>query len=362
MALVALVAALRGQSSLRARVGVVMFFALSLGAQVLYAPPGIEGLLVAIIAPVSMAWMLETLIVEVRRWAAAQRGLEISETPILTGVLVAVVRILRGLLGLLMWAIRMLFDPKSTGRGLREWILDTAPIAPGRSLASMRAAEAESRANSSAATAEQIRQTANEERLALEDRFRDERQEAEAERARIEQDAAERLAQVKQKAAKELAAVKEEAAEQVAQARQEAEQRVRVLTESTAADAGQAADRVARLESELARMRSELDHARAQAARVPKAEESARQARGELASLGRAYDLLEGYAGPRAILRTWYEGLRLAGDSRYGDASYLSDLAREWAPRLGRSESTARRYLADHLNDPMAGVGQDAED
>ncbi|SDQ03127.1 Protein of unknown function [Thermostaphylospora chromogena] len=74
MALVALVAALRGQSSLRARVGVVVFFGLSLGAQVLYAPRTLEGILVAIIAPVAMAWMLETLVVEVRRWAAARRA------------------------------------------------------------------------------------------------------------------------------------------------------------------------------------------------------------------------------------------------------------------------------------------------
>ncbi|GII59415.1 hypothetical protein Pth03_78040 [Planotetraspora thailandica] len=163
MALVALVAALRGQSSLRARVGVLIFFGLSLGAQVLYAPGTVEGILVAVIAPITMAWMLETFIVEVRRWAGQRRGLEMDESPILSGVLVAIVRTLRGLIRLLMWVIRLVLAPKSTASGLRSWILDTAPIAPGRSLASMRAAEALAIAEGATTSAEQVREQAADE-------------------------------------------------------------------------------------------------------------------------------------------------------------------------------------------------------
>ena len=143
MALVALVAALRGQSSLRARVGVLIFFGLSLGAQVLYAPKSPEGVLVAVIAPITMAWMLETFIVEVRRWAMSRRNIDaLDETPILTGVLLALVRLVRGVLGLIMWLIRLLFDARGTWKGVRGWVLETAPMAPGRTLAGIRAAEA----------------------------------------------------------------------------------------------------------------------------------------------------------------------------------------------------------------------------
>jgi hypothetical protein len=133
MALVALVAALRGRSSARARAGVLVFFTMSLGAQVLYAPADVGGWLVAVIAPVTLAWMLESFVVEVRRWAGARRpGLDLDETPILSGVVRAAGRTVRttGRLGL--WCVRLAVDFRGTRNGLKTWVLETAPIAPGR--------------------------------------------------------------------------------------------------------------------------------------------------------------------------------------------------------------------------------------
>ncbi|WP_093256631.1 DUF2637 domain-containing protein [Thermostaphylospora chromogena] len=335
MALVALVAALRGQSSLRARVGVVVFFGLSLGAQVLYAPRTLEGILVAIIAPVAMAWMLETLVVEVRRWAAARRGLTIDETPILTGVLRAAVGLVRALLGILLWLVRLVLAPRSTFDGVREWVLDTAPIAPGRSLASMRAAEAAERAAMATADVERIRKAEAEARAAIEARAA-----SELEALRAEREQAERAA-----------------AQEVARVRQEAEARLQAMAEANAAEQAEHANRIADLSRELATVRAELDRARAQAARMERAEAMVQQLRTDLSTAQETYSLLERYAGARAIARTRYEGLRLAGDPRYGDPAYLSELARDWAPSLHRSESTVRRYLADHLADPHAAAG-----
>jgi hypothetical protein len=152
MALVALVAALKGRSSARARLGVVIFFGLSLGAQLMYAEHTIEGYLVAIIAPVVLAWMLESFVVEVRRWAAGRRGLDMEESPILSSIVRGAGRGLRGGVRLLMWVVRLGFDRSGTWAGVRDWVLDEAPLAPGRTAASLRAAAAIEQAG----TAEQV--------------------------------------------------------------------------------------------------------------------------------------------------------------------------------------------------------------
>lgn len=340
MALVALVAALRGQSSLRARVGVIVFFGLSLGAQVLYAPRTVEGILVAVVAPLTMAWMLETWIVEVRRWAAARRNLDITETPILTGVLVALVRFIRGGVGLLLWCVRLGFDRTGTWRGVRSWVLDTAPLAPGRTLASQRAAEALALAEGATLTTKQVQQEAAAERLALEAKAREDRQAAEQLLAQAEQQAARKLAEVQQ----------------------EAERRVHALTEAAAGDARAQADLLHRRETELAQVTSERDRAVVGAQRTHRAESETREVRAQLDDRRRMFELLCQYAGARAVLRAQYEALRLAGDQRYGDRDAVPDLARVWAPGVGITEQTARRYLLEHITDPAVGANQDGED
>ncbi|SDI51081.1 Protein of unknown function [Sinosporangium album] len=286
MALVALVAALRGQSSLRARLGVLIFFGLSLAAQILYAPRTPEGVLVAVIAPIALAWMLESLIIEVRRWAGHRLKVEMDETPILTGLLRALWRGLRGVVALLMWVVRFCLDRRGTWGGVRDWVLETAPIAPGRTLASLRAADAEQRAATATYTAEQVRAETAEQMRAIESA-------AEAERAELTRRAAEEIKQTR------------------------AEERERQL----------AAERA--LREALDRAQAEAEQARAEAAR--------------LATLAAAK------TGKERLI-TLYEQLGESGDPRYMDLSRASEVARELYQSAGlSSEGTARTYLYDHI-------------
>jgi len=349
MALVALVAALRGQSSLRARIGVLVFFALSLGAQVLYAPRTAGGILVAVIAPLTMAWMLETWIVEVRRWAAARRNLDMTETPILNEVLFFLVRFIRGLVGLLLWVIRLAFDFRGTWKGVQAWVLDTAPLAPGRTLASQRAEQALELAEGATLTAEQVREQAAADRLALETQAREDHQAAE-----------QLLAKVKQEAARRIAEVEQEAAQQVEQAHKEAEERIQTLREANSSTARAQAIRLQQVDEDLARVTTERDRALAGAQRVQQVEAQYREIRGQLGDARHAFELLRQYAGARAVLRARYERLRLDANGRYGDRDVVPELARTWAPEVGVTEQTARRYLIDHLSDPTA-TGQEGE-
>lgn len=133
MTLVALVAALRGQSSAKARLAVLIFFAVSLVAQLLYAPHTAGGYLVAVIAPVTLAWGLESAIVELRRWAAARRGVALDEIPILTGILRIAVAVPMSIVGLVIVVSRLCFDREGIWAGVRAWVLDTAPPAHRRS-------------------------------------------------------------------------------------------------------------------------------------------------------------------------------------------------------------------------------------
>lgn len=166
MAALAVVAALRARSSLRARTGVVMFFSISIGAQLLYAPRNAAGWLVAVIAPVTLAWCLETYLVELRQWvlrrriaaaetsgrheAAARYRQAAEEIPILSSVGRLAWRVasapVRLLVGVVLWLIRLGVDFGGTKAGVKEWVLEVAPTAPGRTGASMRAAAAEQQA------------------------------------------------------------------------------------------------------------------------------------------------------------------------------------------------------------------------
>lgn len=132
MSAVALVAALRGRSSMRARAGVLLFFGLSLAAQLAYAPHDPGGYLVAVIAPITLAWMLESFVVELRRWSAHHLGVQIAETPILSALAVTAKAIILAAGGVALWGLRLGLDPRGTGGGLRRWVLETAPVAPGR--------------------------------------------------------------------------------------------------------------------------------------------------------------------------------------------------------------------------------------
>lgn len=154
LAAIALVAALRGRSALRARVGTVIFFGLSTGSQLLYAEQTVAGYVAAIVAPLSMAYLVEVFLDGVRRWAATRRGESAEDTmPVLLRTVRLAGRFVRGLGGLLLWVLRLLVDRKGTLSGLRAWIIDTAPYAPGRSAIGERAHAAELQAADAAAEA-----------------------------------------------------------------------------------------------------------------------------------------------------------------------------------------------------------------
>ncbi|MBG0819068.1 hypothetical protein [Planomonospora sp. ID82291] len=342
MALVALVAALRGRSSLRARVGVMVFFALSLAAQILYAPDTPEGLLVAIIAPISLAWMLETLIIEVRRWAGDRLGVPMDESPILTGVLLWLVRVLRAAVRLPLWLLRLIFDRKGTWSGVREWVLDTAPLAPGRTRASLEAAAAIAQAGTVEAAAERARA------------------EALAELEQVKADAAEQVRQARAEALSLVEQVKTETARQLESSQDSTDQRISAVR-AEAAEQIEAVRRSA--QEQLAQVRDE--HAEQLRRQQQEAEQWLRSAQRKLdqahasrdelaAELDRVradYDRLVGASTAKARLIAAYEQLRAAGDPRWMDRDRAGEVARELYEGAGlKSEGTARAYLYEHID------------
>jgi hypothetical protein len=308
MALVALVAALKGRSSARARMGVVMFFALSLGAQVLYAEQTIEGYLVAVIPPITLAWMLESFVVEVRRWAGERRKLQIDEAPIIGSVIAWVFHVPRTCGRLLLWFVRLCIDKKGTLGGAKDWVLETAPIAPGRTLMTQQAAAA----LESAGDAQQAAQKARAEALAEVDTIRT------AARAEVEQ--------VQAAAAGELARLRE-------------------------AQEAQLKEVFAQAEREIARRADEAEQQRQgvvqqlSAARV-----HSQNLQTTVEQLQREADILMGSATAKARLIALYERLGVAGDPRYLDRTAIGEVARELYQTAGlSSEGTARAYLGEYI-------------
>ncbi|GII05744.1 hypothetical protein [Planobispora takensis] len=342
MALVALVAALRGRSSLRARVGVLVFFALSLAAQILYAPPTPQGVLVAIIAPISLAWMLETLIIEVRRWAGDRLGVPMDESPILTGVLLSLVRVLRVAVRLLLWLLRLVFDRRGTWGGVREWVLDVAPLAPGRTRASLEAAAAIAQAGSVEAAAERARAAALAEleqvKAAAEQQVRQARTEALGLVEQIAQENARQMQASADVADQQISAVRAEMAEQLQAVRQAArEDLARVQDEHGA---------------QLRRQQEEAERWRRSAQdQLDRAHASRDELAGELDRVRADYDRLVGSSTAKARLIAAYEQLGAVGDPRWMDRDRVGEVARELHEGAGlKSDGTARAYLYEHIN------------
>ncbi|KAB2376969.1 DUF2637 domain-containing protein [Actinomadura montaniterrae] len=357
MALVALVAALRGRSSARARIGVVIFFALSLGAQVMYAERTPEGVLVAVIAPIALAWMLESFVVEVRRWASTRRGLDLDESPILSGLLTSVVRLplvtAQIIARLLLWVLRLGFDRSGTWAGVRDWILDEAPLAPGRTAASLRAQAAIEQAGGVEQAAERVRVAALAEAQQIKDAAR-----AEAEHTR--QQAAEEIAAARAEAERQIAAVRASADAQVSGAAQRTDQEISAVREETAEQLDRMRrEMAAALERAREQHRAELAQREAEwqgwtSQAQSEREQAAEQARAlanELAELRAEHALLLEVTSSKARLIAAYERLRSAGDLRYGDRERVAEVARELYQGAGlASEGTARNYLYEYVS------------
>ena len=400
MALIGLVAALRARSSLRARVGVLLFFGLSLAAQVICVPKTTTGdlnwraLLIAVIAPIALAWMLESFVVEVRGWAAARLNLEIDESPILAGAIRGLGRGIRAGARFPLWLSRLVLAPKETGSELKSWFLDEAPIAPGRTRASMRADEAVERAGTAEGIAGEVRKQSAERIAQVQQTAAEQVAQLRSEVEQAREDAAERIAQAQQAAAEQVAQLRMEteqvqaaAAEQAERARREAEDRTAAALTQTGREAGQVraeADRQIeqareQMSAQLQEIRrsheqqlaaqsrdagSEMDRIRRQAQvdlqQLSRRTESEMQElknrtaalQGENRRLQQELELLSGTATSKARLIAAYERLRLAGDPRYGNRASVSQIARELYEDAGlQSEGTARDYLAKHLSE-----------
>jgi hypothetical protein len=342
MALVALVAALRGRSSLRARTGVIIFFALSLAAQVMYAPKNAHGgwdlqaVLVAVIAPIALAWMCESFVVEVRRWAASKRdGLDIEESPILTAAVRGLGRAARAATRFPLWLVRAMLAPKETGRGLRDWILDEAPLAPGRTRASMRADDAVARAGTAEQIAEQARQQAAQlveqaQRTAAE-QVAQTRGETEQHVAEIQRQAAAQIEQIRTDMAAQVEDITRRHEQQIAQRSREAEVRIERLQSEASTEIERLTRANTGLADEVDRLREELE-------------------------------MLSGKTTAKARLHALYSRLGRDGDPRYMDRTRIREVAKELGPRAGlQSEGTADAYLREYIaakggvNGPVGG-------
>ncbi|SNS80270.1 DUF2637 domain-containing protein [Actinomadura mexicana] len=353
MALVALVAALRGRSSVRARVGVLIFFALSLGAQVMYAQHSPEGVLVAVIAPIALAWMLESFVVEVRRWASNRRGLDLDESPVLSSFLRLPWLVAR--LGL--WLARMCIAWRSTWGGLFDWVRDEAPLAPGRTAASLRA----DRAIKQAGSAEEAAARAREAALAAAEEIKAAARE-EADQTRRE--AAEEIAAARKRAEQEISAARAEAERQIEDARSwsqqtagEVQQQAAALVEQERAEAralveqerARAAEQLRQVERERTALAQRVDAVeRRWAAERAERDQELRQAR-------TAYDRVMRNSSGKVRLAELYARLGEQGDPRYLDRSYVAELARELYAAAGlASEGTARTYMGEIVEAALA--------
>jgi cell division septum initiation protein DivIVA len=252
--------------------------------------------------------MLESFIVEVRRWVSARRDLDIDESPILTMLGRVGGRVLLGAVRLPMWVIRLGFDRSGTWAGVREWVLDEAPLAPGRTRASLRAVAAVEQAGSVERAAEQARA------------------EARAEVERIQALASGQVDETMQQAEELVSGARAEAAEQVRAAEQHAAQQIEQVRQSTEAKLQQADQTSEQLADELDRLRAE-------------------------------YDRVIGAASSKTRLIAAYERLGSAGDPRWMDRDRAGEVARELYQAAGlSSEGTARAYLYEYISGTKQGV------
>jgi hypothetical protein len=114
--------ALHGRRAVRARLLNLASVGTSVAMNVLAAAPGWRDLAIWAMPPIAYALASDTLISVVRATAIARRRITTDDeaTPLaLIG-------------GLVLWLVRLAMAPVSTLHGLRRWVLNECPIAPGR--------------------------------------------------------------------------------------------------------------------------------------------------------------------------------------------------------------------------------------
>lgn len=118
--------ALHGRRAVRTRLLNLASVATSVVMNVLAAAPGWRGLAIWAMPPVAYALASDTLIGVVRATAISRhkhlRAVAAEDEPTPLSVLG----------GLALWLVRLSVAPASTMRGLRAWVLEECPVAPGR--------------------------------------------------------------------------------------------------------------------------------------------------------------------------------------------------------------------------------------
>lgn len=416
MALVGLSQALRGRKSARVTSHILLFFSLSMGAQLMYAMPNPGGYLVAIITPLALAILLETFIDGVYRWAKSRDGERVEERSILATIgkvlrripklfwllplalLVGFVLDFHGtvegtrsvLLAVIPWAplvllayplawlVRLFLDKESTKAGLADWLKDHIPYAPGRTKVqddARRAREAAEMAGRKLQSAEQM--AAEMVRKAEQDRDRAiaEQQAAHAaETERLGGEFAEQMATLRRSAAERESAQREAFTRQVA----ELEARLSALDEESGAALRKTQEdaerRLGELRAEFAQQR-ETDQQKAdQRLRALQSDyerklsqatqdnaelsEKLRASATQIRDLNSQVRTMRQAASGRDRLIWAYEDLQRRGDARFGRREYVRDVVRELLesdPSIGlQSLNTAVNYVTTYLDDGQA--------
>jgi hypothetical protein len=113
--------ALKGKRALRARALNLVCVGLSLGMNALAARSGWRDMVVWVMPAAVYALASDTLIGTIRSSVMAARNQADDERTILDV-----------LGGLIMWQLRLTLAPRSTLTGFRTWVIEAAPVAPGR--------------------------------------------------------------------------------------------------------------------------------------------------------------------------------------------------------------------------------------
>ena len=115
--------ALRGRRAIRARALNVACVGISLGMNALAADPGWRNLAIWIMPSAVYALASDTLIGVIRTYALAKQA-ELADADEATPL---------DIIGrLILWNLRLVMAPASTVKEFRRWVIECAPVAPGR--------------------------------------------------------------------------------------------------------------------------------------------------------------------------------------------------------------------------------------
>ena len=395
-AILALATAMRGDNALRARVGNLACAVASVlmnGAR-LEVPPD-AGLLTWM--GHILVWMgpsllyvgaTDTIVWEIQRRAMERRNKPLEQASIWSVVSV----LLRAVLGVLLWILRLIFSPWKTVTLFRSWYLSEVAYAPGRTLEGDKArkaieeasqaqgfaeeverksaaaiAEAEAdytrRANEAEQQAqEEAERVRSEETARADEAIRTERQRAtegiEAERARANTAIAEaeaRTQELERKYEQDRGSLGSQYEQALQQLREEYEQKVASL-ESQATDYRQDQERV---RAEMARLRSAAaqgeEHARELASVKSSLEEEQQgrqRAEQHVSALATEQQNLFDRLSGRAQVEYLYTRLGRHGDSRYGDPAASNEIAQEFVNRgVALTQAKVAHYIRTFVSE-----------